>query len=247
MSAHIDSSYHELDMISQCRISDVAKSSKKGILNAQDREDDTQIGRPPRPFVKWVGGKRQLLDVLHENAPDVFGRYHEPFVGGGAFFFSKLPDIAIISDANAELINCYRVIRDDADALIRSLLRHRNEEEYFYSLRAKDLARMTPVQRASRFIYLNKTCFNGLYRENNSGYFNVPFGRYDNPKIVDTENLLAVSNYLHNNNIDISCQSYECILDSARSGDFVYFDPPYAPTSTTANFAGYLKGGFWRG
>lgn len=198
----------------------------------------------PRPFVKWVGGKRQLLGVLNAAAPKNFGRYYEPFVGGGAFLFSQLPNSATISDANPELINCYEVIRDDVDGLIRSLVTHKNEEEHFYTVRAKDLKKLTKVQRASRIIFLNKTCFNGLYRENKSGQFNSPFGRYENPKITDKENLLAISEYLNTDSIEIYCEGYQSILSKAVAGDFVYFDPPYVPMTKTASFASYVKGGF---
>lgn len=216
----------------------------KTIESQKVENDDTQIGLPPRPFVKWVGGKRQLLVVLHAAAPSDFGRYYEPFIGGGAFFFSQLPDKATISDANQELINCYQVVRDNVEALIRSLRLHKNEEEHFYAVRAKNISSMTPVQRASRFIFLNKTCFNGLYRENKSGQFNTPFGRYENPKIVDTENLLAISEYLRSFDVEINWSSYQTVLNKAQSGDFVYFDPPYVPLTKTASFAGYVKGGF---
>jgi len=207
-------------------------------------EDDTQGGPPPRPFVKWAGGKRQLLEILNASAPKSYGRYFEPFVGGGAFLFSLLPHNATISDANSELINSYQVIRDDVEGLIRSLSRHKNEESHFYDVRAKVISKMTPVQRASRFIFLNKTCFNGLYRENKSGQFNSPFGRYENPKIVDKDNLRAISEYLQKSDIEIFCGGYQAVLDKAVAGDFVYFDPPYAPMTKTANFASYLKGGF---
>jgi DNA adenine methylase len=210
----------------------------------QDDKDDTQIGPPPRPFVKWVGGKRQLLDILHAAAPDNFGRYYEPFIGGGAYLFSQLPDSATISDANLELVNCYQVIRDDVEALIRSLRTHKNEEEHFYAVRAKKIPTMTAVQRASRFIFLNKTCFNGLYRENKSGQFNSPFGRYPNPKIADTENLRAISEYLQTYDVEIKHSDYQFVLDKALPGDYVYFDPPYVPMTKTANFASYVKGGF---
>lgn len=208
---------------------------------AVDDEDEEIV---PRPFVKWVGGKRQLLPVLHAAAPKEFNVYHEPFVGGGALLFSHLPGIARISDANAELINCYQVVRDDVEALLRSLATHINEEEHFYTVRAKDVQSMTPVQRASRFIYLNKTCFNGLYRENKKGQFNSPFGRYTNPKIADRKNLTAISQYLLSADVNISCEDYRAVLDNAKAGDFVYFDPPYVPLTKTANFSGYLKGGF---
>lgn len=210
----------------------------------KDKEDDTQMASSPRPFVKWVGGKRQLLDILNAAAPANYGRYFEPFVGGGALLFSQLPNSATISDANSELINCYQVIRDDVEALIRSLHQHKNEEVHFYTVRAKDLTKLSPVQRASRFIFLNKTCFNGLYRENNSGQFNAPFGRYENPKIVDRDNLLAINEYLQESDVEICCGSYQTVLDKAVAGDFVYFDPPYAPMTKTASFANYLKGGF---
>lgn len=199
----------------------------------------------PRPFVKWVGGKRQLLDVLHALLPkERPGRYYEPFIGGGAFLFSQLPEVATISDVNSELINCYKVIRDDVEALLRSLCRHKNEEAYFYMTRAKDVTKLTPVQRASRFIFLNKTCFNGLYRENSKGQFNTPFGRYAKPTIADKVNLMAVSEYLNNADIEIIHSGYQHVLVTALPGDFVYFDPPYVPLTKTANFAGYVKGGF---
>lgn len=198
----------------------------------------------PHPFVKWAGGKRQFLDILHAEAPKSFGRYYEPFVGGGAFLFSRLPDSATISDANSELINCYRVIRDDVEMLIQNLRIHTNDEAYFYAVRAKDLSKMTPVQRASRFIFLNKTCFNGLYRENKRGQFNTPFGRYENPKFADTENLRAISEYLRTYDVEIKHSDYKFVLTEAQPGDYVYFDPPYTPTSKTANFTGYVKGGF---
>lgn len=218
--------------------STVTKSaSKTGLLNSS-------FEPVPRPFVKWAGGKRQLLSILTQSSPNSFNRYFEPFIGGGAFLFSQLPERATIADVNPELINCYQVIRDDVEALIRSLKLHKNNEKHFYEVRAKDIKKLTPVQRASRFIYLNKTCFNGLYRENRNGQFNTPFGRYDNPKIVDKENLIAINAYLNNADIEINCGSYQSILNEAQAGDFVYFDPPYVPLTKTANFAGYVKDGF---
>ena len=199
---------------------------------------------PIRPFVKWVGGKRQLLDILTAAMPRNHGKYYEPFIGGGALLFSHLPRKAIISDINAELVNCYEVIRDDVDALVRSLKQHKNTEEHFYRVRAKKPETMTSVQRASRFVYLNKTCFNGLYRENQSGQFNAPYGRYTNPRIVDEGNLRAISAYLNSNEIGIVHSGYEHVLETAVAGDLIYFDPPYAPLSKTANFATYTKRGF---
>lgn len=224
----------------------VARKNSKHYLRGVEApvSDEENVSLPPRPFVKWVGGKRQLLNVLHAAAPQKFNRYFEPFVGGGAFLFSLQPEAAAISDINAELINTYTVIRDDVDALLRSLRMHKNEESYFYEIRSRDLKKMTEVQRASRFIYLNKTCFNGLYRENSKGQFNAPFGRYENPNIVDKENLLAVNRYFNDNEIKIRCRNYQAVLDEAKAGDFVYFDPPYIPFSITANFTSYTGNGF---
>ncbi|MDE3022431.1 MAG: DNA adenine methylase [Pseudomonadota bacterium] len=198
----------------------------------------------PKPFVKWAGGKRQLVNLLRCHSPSSFNCYVEPFVGGGAFLFSMLPEKAVISDVNPELINAYKVIRDDVEKLIRSLKRHRNEESYFYKVRAKHPVTMSTVQRASRFIFLNKTCFNGLYRENSKGQFNVPFGRYVNPNTVDEENLRAVSAYLNRAQLQILHQDYQQTVSNAQKGDFVYFDPPYYPISATASFTRYAKNDF---
>lgn len=199
---------------------------------------------PIKPFVKWVGGKRQLIPLLHSNVPKAYKSYIEPFIGGGALFFSMLPQEGLISDINPELINAYTVIRDDVDALIRSLKRHKNDEAHFYKVRAKKPSKMNLVQRASRFIYMNKTCFNGLYRENSNGQFNTPFGRYTNPNIVDVYNLRAVSKYLNQSSIRIAHQDYITTALSAKKGDFIYLDPPYHPMSTTASFTKYVKGDF---
>jgi len=198
----------------------------------------------PRPFVKWAGGKRQLVNILLENAPVSFNRYLEPFIGGGALFFNIMPDNGIISDINPELINAYKVIAKDPEGLLASLRLHRNEEEYFYKLRELDCSALSEIERASRFIFLNKTCFNGLYRENSKGRFNVPFGRYKNPNIDDGDNLRAISLYLNSSEIEILCQDYKNTAAMAKAGDFVYFDPPYHPVSQTASFTRYAKGDF---
>jgi DNA adenine methylase len=181
---------------------------------------------------------------LHSNAPESYNSYIEPFIGGGAFFFSMLPNEGTISDINSELINAYEVVRDDVYNLIESLKQHKNEEEYFYSIRAQKTTEMTQVQRASRFIFMNKTCFNGLYRENSKGQFNTPFGRYKNPNIADADTLQAVSVYLNQSNISILHQDYKTTAMNAKKGDFVYFDPPYYPMSATASFTKYAKGDF---
>jgi len=198
----------------------------------------------PRPIVKWAGGKRQMIGLLLEKVPAIFGTYFEPFVGGGSLLFALRPQRAVISDINSELMNAYLVVRDDPDALIRSLQRHRNEPEHFSRIRAYDPSKLTTVQRASRFIFLNKTCYNGLYRENGSGQFNAPFGRYENPTIVDKANIAAVSEYLRHAEVRILNVSYEKCLQRARGGDFAYLDPPYFPLSTTASFTKYHRTDF---
>lgn len=202
------------------------------------------VKNAPKPFVKWAGGKRQLIDILLLNTPSVFGTFYEPFVGGGALLFALMPEQSVVSDTNAELINAYLVIRNNCEGLIRSLRRHKNEEEYFYKIRSKDPAMLSSVQRASRFIYMNKTCYNGLYRENSKGQFNAPYGRYKNPNIVDAENLRAISSFLKGSQVTILCQDYRTTVMGAQKGDFVYFDPPYHPLSQTASFTKYVRGDF---
>lgn len=202
------------------------------------------------PFIKWVGGKRQLLPSVVEHLPGKIEehQYVEPFVGGGAVFFHLQPKTAVINDSNEELINVYQIIKNEPESLIADLKKHVNESEYFYNIRAldrKDTFRLlTPVQRASRIIYLNKTCFNGLYRVNNAGKFNVPFGRYKNPNIVNESTIKAVSKYLNNNNITIKNEDYEDVLKQADKNTFVYLDPPYHPISESSNFTGYVQGGW---
>ncbi|MGB3191944.1 MAG: DNA adenine methylase [Limnoraphis sp.] len=204
-----------------------------------------------RPFLKWAGGKRQLLQVLKEHLPPKkYKTYYEPFVGGGAFLFNLQPKQVVINDSNRELINCYRVIRDSVEELIEDLGRHKNQEDYYYDMRGLDRKRSfekkTPVERASRIIYLNKTCYNGLFRVNSRGQFNVPFGRYKNPNILDISVLKAVSKYLNDNQVKIINKDFETAVKTARKGDFIYFDPPYDPVSDTASFTGYDINGFNR-
>jgi DNA adenine methylase len=202
------------------------------------------------PFVKWVGGKRQIMPSILEFMPKNIKKYIyvEPFVGGGAVLFNIQPKNAIINDYNSELINVYEVIQNNLDELIIDLKKHNNESEYFYNIRkldrASDFDKLGKVQRASRLIYLNKTCFNGLYRVNNSGEFNSPFGRYKNPNIVNEPVLKAVSNYLKSNNIKLLNSDYEEILKNLDNNSFVYLDPPYHPVSESSNFTGYIQGGW---
>jgi len=208
----------------------------------------SKIKNKAKPFVKWVGGKRQLLKQFNESGlyptkfnPDT-NTYHEPFVGGGALFFELLPKKSILSDMNNELITAYKVIKKDVESLIRSLKKHKHNKEYFLKLRAKDISGLSDVEIASRFIYLNRTAFNGMYRVNKGGGFNVPFGKYSNPLICDEENLKAVAKVLKK--VSIKNQDYMKVLGCVKKGDFVYFDPPYYPISKTASFTSYTKDGF---
>ena len=200
----------------------------------------------PRPVLKWVGGKGRLLPELLARLPQTYGAYHEPFVGGGALFFAlagagRLGQV-YLSDANAALIDVYLALRDDVDGVIIALQAHRYEHDHYYHVRAQRPDDLTLPERAARVIYLNKTCYNGLYRENRAGQFNVPFGRYANPTICDEPNLRAASAILQQ--ADIARRRFDTVLDYAKAGDFVYFDPPYVPLSSTANFTTYDRTGF---
>ncbi len=199
-----------------------------------------------QPFLKWAGGKRQLLPHIRKYVPNITkGKaYYEPFVGAGAVLFELQPKIAYINDVNDELINCYQVIKNDVEALIEDIKTHQTDSsEYFYKIREKDRSPAykdwSPVQRASRIIFLNKTCYNGLFRVNSQGQFNAPFGNYKNPTIVDEIVVGAISKYLNQNNIQITQLDFEEAVKEAEKGDFVYFDPPYDPLSDTASFTGY--------
>lgn len=197
-----------------------------------------------RPFLKWAGGKTQLLEQIFARFPARYNRYHEPFLGGGAVFFALQPQRAVLSDVNQDLVQAYQAIRDDAEGVIAQLLRHRADPEYFYKIRAQKSHRLKATASAARTIYLNRTCFNGLYRVNQQGQFNVPYGRYNNPKICNHQNILAVSQILQG--ATLRHQSFENIGRQIRRGDLVYFDPPYDPISNTASFTSYARGGFGR-
>lgn len=204
-----------------------------------------------QPVLKWVGGKRQLLPEIEKYIPSTYKAYYEPFVGGGAVLFHLQPKTAVINDINGELINLYSIIKDDVEALITDLQRHRNESDYFYEIRELDRKkeeynRLSDVERASRVIYLNKTCYNGLFRVNRAGEFNSPFGSYKNPNIVNEITLRAVSNYFNKSDIRFENTDFVQALDGIKKGSFVYFDPPYDPVSSSASFTGYDKGGFDR-
>lgn len=198
----------------------------------------------PAPFLKWAGGKRQLLaqfDPLFPK-PGSYGTYHEPFVGGGAVFFHLRPKRASLADTNPALIEAYQVIAESVEAVIDYLGTCRHTEDFYYRLRGLDPDQLDPVRRVGRLLFLNRTGYNGLYRVNRAGQFNVPFGRYKNPTICDAANLRAVAAALAG--VSLKVQSFEAVYDQAVSGDFVYFDPPYQPLSETAAFTAYTKSSF---
>lgn len=202
------------------------------------------------PIVKWVGGKRQLLNEINKYIPEEYSSYYEPFLGGGAVFLSEQPKKAVVNDYNEELILTYRVIKENVEELIKLLKEHKenNSSEYFYGIRAWDrqegYEERSDVEKAARLIYLNKTCFNGLYRVNKAGEFNTPFGRYKNPNIVNADTLRALSEYFNEADITFKSGDFEDAVAYIRKGAFVYFDPPYQPISTTSNYTGYTSGGF---
>ena len=202
------------------------------------------------PILKWVGGKRQLLSEIIPLIDESCDNYVEPFIGGGAVLFRLQPKKAIINDYNTELINVYRTVRDDLDGLVALLKEHEkyNSSDYYYEVRAldrtPDFDKMSNLERAARIIYLNKTCYNGLYRVNSLGQFNSPYGKYKNPNIVNEVVLRAISKYLNGNEISIRSGDYKDVLNDIEKNSFVYLDPPYMPISSSSSFTGYTEGGF---
>ena len=193
-----------------------------------------------KPILKWAGGKTQMLNSLLPKVPSSYSRYIEPFFGGGAMFFALQPEHAIIADSNPELINMYRQVACNVDDVIVQLLKYENTHEVFYSVREQDWSKLSPVEAAARTIFLNKTCFNGLYRVNKHGQFNVPFGKYKNPNICDEATLRAASKVLQK--AEILCGDYTFVLDHyAKPGDFIFLDPPYLPISKNSDFKRYTK------
>jgi DNA adenine methylase len=192
-----------------------------------------------KPFIKWAGGKWQLVPLFAAHFPPLqkINRYFEPFLGGAAVFFHLQHPRSFLSDSNSELVELYQTVRDDVENLIEILKGHRNEETYYYRIRAQNPASLSPVQRAARFIFLNKTCYNGLYRVNSKMQFNVPFGKYKKPTLCDAEGLRAASLALQYAEIAVS--DFEHAVSSAEHGDLVYFDPPYHPISKTSSFTSY--------
>ena len=212
---------------------------------------------PARPFLKWAGGKTQILDELVRRAPPRIDTYYEPFVGGGALFFrlaadeERRPRRAVLNDRSRELMTTFEVVRDRVEPLMRRLAalerdylgrdaEHR--AEYFYEVRAQTPE--TPLAAAARLIFLNKTCFNGLYRVNRKGEFNVPHGRYRRPRILDRDGLRAASTVLRD--VELRCEDFEQECAGAGPGDFVYFDPPFHPMSDTSSFTDYTEASFDR-
>ena len=197
-----------------------------------------------KPILKWAGGKTQLITQLLPHVPERFGTYIEPFFGGGALFFTLQPERAIISDSNPELVNLYRQVATAVDSVISCLKRYHNTREDYYAVRAQNWQMLAPAEAAARMIYLNRTCFNGLYRVNRKGEFNVPYGRYPNPRICDEANLRAASALLKR--ADIFCGDFAQVLDDcAKPGDFVFLDPPYLPVGKWGDFKRYTKEQFY--
>jgi len=194
------------------------------------------------PLIKWVGGKRNLLKVYKHLFPKRFNKYLEPFLGSGAVFFYLQPERAVLIDKNEELINFYRVVRDNPHGLIKLVSTYKVNKDFYYSIRSLDPKNLDEVERAARFLYLNKTAYNGLWRVNSKGEFNVPFGRYKKVKFFDRENLLRASELLKK--VELICGDFEIVLEYAQKGDFVYMDPPYYPISPTSNFRNYTSDGF---
>lgn len=236
-----------------------SQKSILGFVNDEDRSTDflaiqrnqnkkaKSIVDNPHPFLKWAGGKRQLISQMDQYFPRNFNKYNEPFVGGGAIFFYLLPEKAILIDNNKDLIDTYNVVKNSVSELIQSLKKHKNEKEYYYQIRnidrnIEEFNEWTQIEKASRIIYMNRCCFNGLYRVNSKGQFNVPFGKYKNPKFCDKDNLLTVNKALKN--VQLVHGSFEKSLDFAEKDDFIYFDPPYVPISNSANFTSYTKDNF---
>ncbi len=196
------------------------------------------------PFLKWAGGKGRLLKQYGPYFPprNEIRHYYEPFIGGAAVFFHLQPQAATLSDINKKLVDVYQIVQQNVELLIPLLKEHKNEKEYFYRVRSLNPADLSPLEQAARLIFLNKTCYNGLYRENRGGRFNVPFGRYKNPKICDEQRLRTASAVLQG--INLQEAEFDQAVSNAKPGDFIYLDPPYAPISATSNFTSYNRYNF---
>lgn len=209
------------------------------------------IDKKISPAIKWAGGKTQLLNIITENLPDSYNNYYEPFIGGGAVLLSVKPEKALINDINEQLINLYIQIRDSVDDVLNKINNLDSvpcTKEFYYSIREQYnqiiLSGEKDAQAAALMIWLNKHCFNGLYRVNSKGLFNVPFNNRVKGKSVDESNIRAISDYLNQAKVNITCMDFEDACTTVSAGDFVYFDSPYVPESETAYFTDYAKGGF---
>lgn len=211
-------------------------------VTMQGMADGSRSEAIARPFLKWVGGKRQLLSELAMRVPARFGAYHEPFLGGGALFFHLRPARAVLADTNTRLVRAWRGVRDAPEDVVARLRTYPHDRAFFEELRAWDVDAGDDAEVAAWMIYLNRTGFNGLYRVNRRNVFNVPFGSYANPTICDADNLRAVSLALQDVRLEI--EDFGGVLERAVAGDFVYFDPPYVPLSATSSFTAYTAGGF---
>ena len=208
------------------------------------KKDKPETMKIPRPILKWAGGKSQMLEQLLPKLPKKYGKYIEPFIGGGALFFASQPKEAVIADSNFELVNLYNIIKNNPYELINQLSTMVNDSDYFYELRSVDVEKLSALEIAARTIFLNKTCFNGLYRVNKKGNFNVPFGKYKNPKFCDEEAILIASNLLANKQIILG--DYKDVLKKyAKENDFIFLDPPYLPISQYSDFKRYTKEQFY--
>jgi DNA adenine methylase len=222
-----------------------------GVNRSGDSQPKSHTPQNSKPFLKWAGGKQQLLTQYESYFPIHFYRYFEPFVGGGAVFFhlsstGRRPDSVFLSDNNAELINSYKIVRDNVDELIQHLKLHerKHDRDYYYRIRALDRRStvLDDVERAARTIYLNRTCYNGLYRVNSRGQFNVPMGSYKNPKALFENVVRSASRALEG--VCLEVRDFQTVVNLGQPGDFFYFDPPYDPVSKSANFTSYTAASF---
>lgn len=203
------------------------------------------------PFVKWAGGKKQLIEKLHDRVPNSYGTYYEPFIGGGALLLNERPESAVIGDVNEQLINAFAQLKADPRAVIRAVNALDEavcDKDYYLKIRERYNKKIEihelDAECAGLMIWINKHCFNGLYRVNNKGLFNVPYNNKQTGKSIDEANLMSIGYYLENKKIQILCRDFEEVCESVKEGDFVYFDSPYIPVSETANFTDYTKDGF---
>jgi DNA adenine methylase len=226
----------------------IRKVNRSTLARAAAPVDRVEVQAPASPFLKWVGGKAKLERAFAPLYPPgvALMRHVEPFMGGGALFFARAPARALLCDINVDLVDTYQAVRDEVELVLQQLqeLAKQHGEQGYYEARERYNARdhASRAERAALFIYLNKTCFNGLYRVNKRGHFNVPMGRYAKPAIADASTLRAASARLAG--VDVRCSPFQALVELAKPGDFIYLDPPYEPVSSTANFTAYARDGF---